>query len=337
MRWSRYRQAGVGQFQARPAGARGGDRDGTVRPGRRSPRRVSTAYAALAEILRGASRSRGRQRSRRTSLAPVRHDRARKRPARGRTRRLAYAALIGGCCGERRGPARPRRQGRDRLVAVRSVLESLGVAPLVIAVEDIHLADEGMLDLIERSRRGSRADLIVCSSARPARSAAALEWRSRTRRRSPSTAGPRRRARPCAPCRASRRADTREDVADQSRPIPFARRSSSGARERALSTTCSRQRARGARASLDALEGGAATPLQAARSSVQALGPDRRRAWRRRRRQRSGRGGRRGHVHLAPRPAPRRGASTPQHALVRDVAYAPCRAPSGASRRPRWR
>ena len=88
---------------------------------------------------------------------------------------------------------------RERLLsAVRLVVEAGEPArqPLLFAVEDIHWADEGMLDLIEYLARWSRGTVLIvclvatsCSTAgRAGAAAASTRRRSRSTR---STAGPR--------------------------------------------------------------------------------------------------------------------------------------------------
>ena len=51
--------------------------------------------------------------------------------------------------------------------AARAVVEALAPArPLVLAIEDIHWADEGMLDLIDHLARWVRAPLLLVCLAR---------------------------------------------------------------------------------------------------------------------------------------------------------------------------
>jgi predicted ATPase/class 3 adenylate cyclase len=61
----------------------------------------------------------------------------------------------------------PQRMRESLFSAVRALLEAMSVRrPLVLAIEDIHWADEGMLDLIEHLARWVRGPLLIVCLAR---------------------------------------------------------------------------------------------------------------------------------------------------------------------------
>ena len=239
------------------------------------------AYWALGEIVRGtfdivdtddaesppgASSLRGVETPRR----------AQRRAARAARRRRS---------GDRSGSSRPRRPGR---AAVEPTIRSRCASacsrpcarwsrrpaarqPLVFAVEDIHWADEGMLDLIEHLARWARGPvLIVClardelldrrpglgrradrrdddhaRSARPRAGARAgrraARRRGRVRGRSPSRSPCARAATPCSPRRWSTGSSRRAPATPRRCPRRCTRCSPRGStRSRAPSGGCSR-------------------------------------------------------------------------------------------------
>ena len=113
--------------------------------------------------------------------------------------------------------------------AAREVMESIAdVQPLILLFEDIHWAEEPLLDLIEHLADWVRAPLLILCLARPE----LLETRARAgaaaacgRPRSSSSRCPRRRAR-CS----SRSCSSSSPARRASRPLPCRRRSSSGPR-----------------------------------------------------------------------------------------------------------
>ena len=170
-----FGQAGVGKSRLLDElAAEVADRDGNaeILVGRSPAYGTSTAYAALAEIIRGRFEIpetaepedvRALLRSGMTELEDGGDD---------EFDALRTSALIGRLLGveEDADPAEdpdPKRT-RDRIfAAVRAVLESLSRrGPLVIAIEDIHWADEGMLDLIEHLAGWSQGPILIVCLAR---------------------------------------------------------------------------------------------------------------------------------------------------------------------------
>ena len=112
-----------------------------------------------------------RQRGRRVGQAARPRRRGAGRGARGRrraARRQIGASLGLGVPASLAPPgSRPERSGRTFFSALRIVRRGVGGAgPVVLAFEDIHWADDGMLDAIEHLARWVRAPLLVVCLAR---------------------------------------------------------------------------------------------------------------------------------------------------------------------------
>ena len=170
-----FGQAGVGKSRLLSELASALADDETSVPtliGRSPAYGTSTTYAALAEIVR--DRFEVRETAEpdevmerlRTAIAELSGD----GEDAAETERVA--ALIGRLLGVEAGAESAKElelEGiRDRIfAAVRSVLESLTRrSPIVIAIEDIHWADEGMLDLIEHLAGWGRGPMLIVCLAR---------------------------------------------------------------------------------------------------------------------------------------------------------------------------
>jgi class 3 adenylate cyclase/tetratricopeptide (TPR) repeat protein len=132
---------------------------------------TATTYAALGEILRerfGISRAEPPQVGVAKLVAGI-EGLAEQAEAADAARTAAQIARVLGIDdrGEARGDVDPE-QVRDRIfAAVRLVLELLSErAPLVLAIEDIHWADESMLDLIEHLAGWGRGPVLIVCLAR---------------------------------------------------------------------------------------------------------------------------------------------------------------------------
>ena len=168
----------------------------TFRTGRCLPYGTGIVFWALGEVIRAGVRDR-RHRLRRRGLAQA----ARLRARRCSSGRASRAGDRGGRAQGRadRPPARPRgaRRAGARRARTRSACASrssprcapasrrwAGARPLVLAFEDIHWADDGMLDAIEHLAQWVRAPLHarLPGPRRAARPAAGLGRRARARR-----------------------------------------------------------------------------------------------------------------------------------------------------------
>ena len=165
---------------------------------------------------RSCSRRAGRERRAAERVAATIAARWRRRPGR---------AVVEGVISEDEDP----QQTRARLFsAVRSLVEAASRHPLVLAIEDIHWADEGMLDLIEYLARWVRGPVLLVCLARDE----LLERRSgwggggATRRRSRSSRWPARspragRGAAARPTRRTRDARVVAQVAERSGGNPL--------------------------------------------------------------------------------------------------------------------
>jgi class 3 adenylate cyclase/tetratricopeptide (TPR) repeat protein len=170
-----FGQAGVGKSRLLDElAAELAERDGDVETlvGRSPAYGASTAYAALAEIIRsrfGIAETAEPE----DVLAHLRSGMSELEEAGGgEADVLRVTALVGRLLGVEADddPAEdldPKRT-RDRIfAAVRAVLESLSRrGPIVIAIEDTHWADEGMLDLIEHLAGWSQGPILIVCLAR---------------------------------------------------------------------------------------------------------------------------------------------------------------------------
>ena len=144
------------------------DEPPTIRRGQCPPYGAGIAYWALAEVLNDEFEIRDtdapeaaweKLRSGVTELMNELEDeavrRAKRRPARDPTRPRA----AGGAPASEHDPQRMREA---LFSAARAVVEAIARRrPLVLAIEDIHWADEGMLDLIDHLARWVRAPLLL--------------------------------------------------------------------------------------------------------------------------------------------------------------------------------
>ena len=170
-----FGQAGVGKSRLLDElAAEVADRDGNaeILVGRSPAYGTSTAYAALAEIFR--SRFEIPETAEPEDVRALLRSGMTALEERGDDDLDAQrtSALIGRLLGveadaDLAEDPDPKRT-RDRIfAAVRAVLESLSRrGPLVIAIEDIHWADEGMLDLIEHLAGWSQGPILIVCLAR---------------------------------------------------------------------------------------------------------------------------------------------------------------------------